>query len=75
MDINQELHAPGLAEIHDAKGRCIASCCDVDPVPEEQRPVPDVEEGDQFAARLVACWNACRGISTEELERRGAVLR
>ena len=30
------------------------------------------EESEANARRLVACWNACRGISTEDLER-GAV--
>jgi hypothetical protein len=31
---------------------------------------PDMREAN--ARRLVACWNACEGISTDELERRAS---
>ncbi|MEL4181204.1 hypothetical protein [Roseateles sp. PN1] len=34
---------------------------------------PTVEEAIGNARRLVACWNACHGISTEELESRAAI--
>lgn len=47
-------HAPGLAEVHDETHRVIAMCMDVDPVPDEDRPVPDVEEGDRIAAYIAA---------------------
>lgn len=46
-------HAPGLAEVHDANNRCIALCFDCDPVPEDQRPVPNLIEGNANA-RLIA---------------------
>ncbi len=29
----------------------------------------DVEEAEANARRLVACWNACEGIATDELEK------
>lgn len=47
-------HAPGLAEVHDETHRVIAMCVDVDPVSDEERPVPDVDEGDRIAAYIAA---------------------
>lgn len=47
-------HAPGLAEVHDDKGRCIIGCVDEDPVSEDERPVPDVEEGEKIAQFIAA---------------------
>lgn len=61
-----EWHAPGLAELHDASNRVIACFSDVDPVAQEERPQPDIEEGDRNA-RFVAL--ACPAAVLALIER------
>lgn len=61
-------HAPGLAEVHDGQYRVIASCVDVDPVPEAERPVPDVHEGDRIATYVAACNPAAIRSLLDELD-------
>lgn len=34
-----------------------------------KRVIADVETSEETARRIVACWNACHGIPTEDLER------
>lgn len=47
-------HAPGLAELHDADDVCVAYFSDCEPVEQERRPVPSINEGDRFALYVVA---------------------
>lgn len=61
-------HAPGIGEVCDESGRCIGIMIDCNPVEEELRPDPELEEGDANARRIVACVNACAGIDTAHLE-------
>ncbi|UXY13827.1 hypothetical protein N8I74_10885 [Chitiniphilus purpureus] len=55
----------GLAAIF----RGAEGCSDIDIDIEGDGPTIALNVGDQYACRIVACWNACEGISTEDLER------
>ena len=48
-------HAPGIGEVHDSSNRVIACFSDVDPVAEDQRPSPSIDEGDRNAAFYATC--------------------
>jgi hypothetical protein len=39
---------------------CVAEC--------DNRPFRSAEKTEPIVRRLMACWNACEGISTEDLE-------
>lgn len=47
-------HSPGLAELHDEAHRTIGTFSDTDPVPYEERPVPNTDEGDRNAKYVAA---------------------
>ena len=65
-------HSPGIGEVCDQSGRVIAICIDCNPVEEELRPDPALDEGDANARRIVACINACAGLDTEKLEQQNS---
>lgn len=68
-----EWHAPGLAELHDASNRVIACFSDVDPVAQEERPQPTIDEGDRNAGfAALACPVAVLAL-IERLERAEAL--
>lgn len=52
---HKKWHAPGLGEVHDSECRVIACCVDVDPVEEELRPSPALEEGNLIASFIANC--------------------
>ena len=56
-------------ELDDEKGRCIAQTQQLCAI----KNAEDHDERKANARRLVACWNACDGISTESLEMAAAL--
>lgn len=69
--MSEQKHTPGpwrvsLGDTIAAGDRLIADC---EMTPHSKRPAPLNQEDAANARRIVACVNACEGISTEQLER------
>lgn len=62
-------HTEGVARIAEETGHCVVAVGDREVCECYQDGETQTAQDEANARRLVACWNACMNLTTEELER------